>query len=136
MAELYGPMPSAELLAGMVPDVPPLVTVHGVADGARGVAASLIVWGKDDGWHAGVAWIYTAFRGSPLRALLTTWVPAAQVQQHAGEYYGSVPRVILHGVPERWPTLPPALADIPRVRRSGSFALLVGLLQDLVFRRA
>ncbi|GAA1387824.1 hypothetical protein GCM10009661_75160 [Catellatospora chokoriensis] len=107
----YGPMPTTAQLADLARPVPPLVTVSGVGEGI--VPAALLFWGQgDDGWHAGIAWIYRIFRGQPLRALLTTWVPAGQVRERAGESYERVPRIVLRGPASTWPVLPPAYPKI------------------------
>jgi hypothetical protein len=60
------------------------------------------------GWFAGVSFIYNEFRGGPIRALVTIWLPALQVTRRAREMYGTVPRVTLAAAePESWPRLPP-----------------------------
>lgn len=108
---LYGPMPTSDQLAGRIPRVPPLLSATGlINDGHASTAAALLAWGRtdDDGWYAGLAFIYRVFRGSPLAALLTVWVPAAQVKERPGESYAKVPRVTLHGPASGWPALPPA----------------------------
>jgi len=104
-------MPTSDQLAARVPRVPPLLSATGlINDGSPYTAAALLAWGRtdDDGWYAGLAFIYRVFRGSPLAALLTVWAPAAQVQARRGESYAQVPRVTLHGPASGWPALPAA----------------------------
>lgn len=102
----------AEKLAALVAAVPrqPLVTAHEVLPGGDSLAA-LLAWGRHAptrSWFAGVSFIYNVFRGGPVRALLTIWLPALQVSRRRGEMYGPVPRVALPTArPEDWPPLPP-----------------------------
>lgn len=104
----YGPMPTTEQLADRVPAVPPTVTAFGVLDQPNGTTACLLAWGRSPaGWFAGVSFVYSAFRGSPLRALITVWIPGGQVRKHAGEDYARIPRISLTGPNSQWPALPP-----------------------------
>jgi hypothetical protein len=113
MNERLGWMPSAHLLAELAQEVPPMVTAMQIAESAAGTPAALLCWGRaEEGWYGGIAWIYRSFRGSPLRALLTVWLPAAQIVKRAGENYSRVPRVRLDGPPGRWPQLPAAYPKV------------------------
>lgn len=101
----------AERLAALVAAVlrVPMVTAHEVVPGGDSLAA-LLAWGRhasSRSWFAGVSFVYNVFRGGPIRALVTIWLPALQVSRRRGEMYGTVPRVELVGdEPEDWPPLP------------------------------
>jgi hypothetical protein len=101
-----GPMPNAAELARLVPQVPPRVTAVGVAD--KPLTAAMLCWGLHAqlGWNAGIAFIYNKFSGSPLRALITVWLPADHVHQQSGDNYAGIPRITLDGPPTGWPTPP------------------------------
>ncbi|NUR59406.1 MAG: hypothetical protein HOV87_12170 [Catenulispora sp.] len=105
-------------LTGLVPDEPPTVFVHGV-DSLEGsphrVKAALLVWAAyPDGWAAGICWPWQRFRGSQLRALLTMWVRAKQVEPQEGVDYTKVPRISVSGGVDAWPALPPAYPRLDR----------------------
>jgi hypothetical protein len=108
----FGAGVSASELAALVMAVPrpPMVTAHGVLPGGDSQAA-MLAWGRHAPtrtWFAGVSFVYNVFRGGPIRALITIWLPATQVGRRRGEMYGKVPRVVLVGAePEQWPSLPP-----------------------------
>jgi hypothetical protein len=64
---------------------------------------------------AGVCFVYNVFRGGPIRALVTIWLPVTQVVRQRGQTYGTVPRVTLSGGgPEDWPSLPPVYPNASR----------------------
>jgi len=58
-------------------------------------------------WVAGVSWIHNIWRGGPLRALVTAWVPAERLERTRGTSHLHVPRVALTGRVDDWPVLPP-----------------------------
>lgn len=58
----------------------------------------------DGPWVAGIAFLYHRWSR---RALVTVWVPAANVEPHPGLDYSRVPRVQLVGSADDWPALPP-----------------------------
>ncbi|MEV6967578.1 hypothetical protein AB0M47_20985 [Hamadaea sp. NPDC051192] len=105
-------------LTGLVPDDPPTVTVHGVdsLEGSpRPVKAALLVWAAyPEGWAAGICWPWQRFRGNQLRALLTMWVRAKQVEPFDGVDYSRVPRILVSGGVDAWPALPPAYPKLDR----------------------
>jgi hypothetical protein len=102
----------ADELAALVAAMgrPPIVDAYEVLPGGDSPAA-LLAWGRhlpSRRWAAGIAFIYTIFRGGPIRALVTIWLPSTQVTRRRGETYGKVPQVALAGRgPEDWPALPP-----------------------------
>jgi len=85
-----------------------MVTAHGLGVGYT-VNAALLAWGQhlpSRRWAAGIAFIHSVFRGRPINALITVWLPAPQIERHRGQVYLGVPRVVLRGTPEQWPALP------------------------------
>lgn len=104
------PGASAEQLAALIAAMgrPPMVTAYEVLPDGDSPAA-LLAWGRTpNGWVAGVCFVYSVWRGGPIRALVTIWLPHAQVERRRAETYLNVPRVALAGIdPEQWPRLPP-----------------------------
>jgi hypothetical protein len=82
---------------------PPAVTVHIPGATTSGV---LLCGGKHAtaGWIGGVALLRTEQHH---RALITMWVPGHFLQPHPAMNYSQVPRALLNGRADDWPTLPP-----------------------------
>jgi len=96
----------ARLVAAM-PRIP-MVTASGLGT-QHPVIAALLAWGhhhRSGSWAAGISFVFKAFSGRPVIALVTVWLPGGQVQRRRSELYLDVPRLVLVGPPEQWPALP------------------------------
>jgi len=82
---------------------PPAVTIHLPGERTHGV---LLCWGRHPaaGWVAGVALLCTQRHH---RALVTIWLPGHLLQPSPTMNYANVPRTVLQGSADQWPTLPP-----------------------------
>ncbi|MGH3730049.1 MAG: hypothetical protein ACRDTU_15060 [Micromonosporaceae bacterium] len=87
---------------------PPYVSVTDVARRGQQEAALLVLarHHPTGRWAAGVSWIHNEWRGSPVRALLTAWVPLEKVSRTRRTGSVDVPRVMVTGSAEGWPRLP------------------------------